>query len=126
MSSVRGEERVAALSGAAALSLLLMCSPRHGNRTSHAFYGADAIKHAAELYRDIEGVSGCPTLKDLVTAKKLDRTKTDDPWGHPYQLVCVGEEFRVVSAGKDGRFDSEDDVASDFTQSDLARVRALE
>jgi hypothetical protein len=71
-------------------------------------------------------VSGCPTLKDLVTAKKLDRTKTDDPWGHPYQLVCVGEEFRVVSAGKDGRFDSEDDVASDFTQSDLARVRALE
>ena len=127
MSSVRHEERFAALPGAAGLSLLLlMCSPQHGNRVQKAVIGADVIRHAAELFRHTEEMSGCPTLNDLVAAKKLDRMKTDDPWGRPYQLVCVGQEFRVLSAGKDGRFDSADDVANDFRLRDVQRVQSLE
>ena len=34
-----------------------------------------------------------------------------DLWGRPLQYVVEGEDFRVTSAGEDGRFNTSDDIA---------------
>jgi general secretion pathway protein G len=89
--------------------------------------GAEAVKQAAELYANTEAEGGaCPTVKDLVDAKKLDGKKTDDPWGSPYRVTCEdGGDIRVYSNGKDGKEGTPDDVRDDFKPSDVKRVAGL-
>src|SRR5262245_48295772 len=55
-----------------------------------AVVGANAIKAAAETYinLDMGGGEACPTIQDLVGAKKIDSKKTDDPWGSPFKIHC--------------------------------------
>jgi general secretion pathway protein G len=66
-------------------------------------------------------------VKDLVDGKKLDAKRTDDPWGHPYRIVCddEGGELRVYSNGKDGKENTPDDIRDDFKEADVKRVANL-
>lgn len=90
-----------------------------------ALVGAGAVRQAAELYVNVEDATSCPTVEDLIAAKKLDAKKVDDPWGRPYHIACTGDEVRAVSAGKDGRFFTADDVRDDFKPSDMMRLSAF-
>src|SRR5215471_8433306 len=64
-----------------------------------AVLGAHAIKEAAELQREVDGGSECPTIQELVNAKKLDARKTTDPWNQPYKVQCQDGEIHVISPG---------------------------
>ena len=91
-----------------------------------AVLSAGTIKKAAELYINIDGAQNCPTVDDLVNAKKLEKGKTMDPWGSPYKIECKeGDEIRVISAGKDRKEGSADDVRDDFTKADIMKVANL-
>lgn len=89
--------------------------------------GAEAVRQAAELYLNTEAEGdACPTVKDLVQAKKLDEKKTDDPWGSPYRVACEeGGDLRVYSNGNDRKEGTPDDVRDDFKPSDIKRVADL-
>lgn len=89
--------------------------------------GGEAVHQAAELYLNTEADGeGCPTVKDLVDAKKLDAKKTDDPWGSPYRISCEeAGELRVYSNGNDRKEGTPDDVRDDFKPSDVKRVADL-
>lgn len=96
-------------------------------KVESAKVGAEAVRQAAELYinTDQEG-GGCPLIKDLIAAKKLDAKKTDDPWGSPYRIVCGdGDDLRVHSNGRDGKENTPDDVRDDFKPTDIKRVAEL-
>lgn len=95
-------------------------------RIDTAVLSAQTIRKAAELHRNIEGADGCPTVDDLVNSKKLEKGKTNDPWGSPFKIDCKeGDEIRVTSAGKDKKEGTGDDVRDDFTKADIERVSKL-
>jgi len=86
----------------------------------------EAVRQAAELYINLEGSADqCPTMQDLVTSKKLDAKKTDDPWGTPFKVDCADGEVHGVSAGRDKKFSTPDDIRDDFKDADIKRVKAL-
>lgn len=91
-----------------------------------AVVGAHTVKQAAELYQNLEGSGDqCPTIQDLVTSRKIDGKKVDDPWGTPFKVECAEGDIRVVSAGRDKKFGSPDDVRDDFKPADVKRVKDL-
>lgn len=95
-------------------------------RIDTAVLSAGTIRKAAELHRNIEGADGCPTVDDLVNSRKLEKGKTNDPWGTPFKIQCKeGDEIRVTSAGKDKKEGTADDVSDDFTKADIERVSKL-
>ena len=96
------------------------------SRIEAAAVGCSAVKAAAELHQTFEGSEGaCPTVKDLVASKKIDATKTDDPWGKPYKIECEEGSIRVRSAGNDRQEGTPDDVLSGFKAEDVKRVANL-
>jgi general secretion pathway protein G len=96
-------------------------------RSMVAQSGAWSIRQAAELYLNMDADTlACPDLDDLVTARKVDRLKTDDPWGTPYRIECMADEMTVWSAGRDGVFRTADDIADDFGNMDFRRVAELD
>lgn len=87
---------------------------------------AQTIKKAVELYKNIDGADGCPTVDDLVNAKKLEKGRTNDSWGTPFKIQCKeGDEITVISAGKNKKEGDADDVTSEFTKADIERVAKL-
>ena len=53
----------------------------------------------------------CPTVEALKTDKSLKADQNiNDPWGHPYEIICSGEGDAVTSWGPDGKKGNEDDV----------------
>jgi hypothetical protein len=82
---------------------------------------ATAKKYAGEAYVQWSQSTGlaCPAhLAQLTTS--MNNKDTKDPWGTEYIMRCgarVGPNNRpgivVVSAGKDGRFGTADDIGSD-------------
>ena len=97
------------------------------SRIKAAVIGCTQVKHAAELYQNLDATSdACPTMQDLVNAKKIKGNQTDDPWNTPYKLDCpVAGEVRVRSAGNDRRFETPDDIDDAFKPADVARVKNL-
>ncbi|APR82079.1 Hypothetical protein A7982_07428 [Minicystis rosea] len=88
--------------------------------------GCQVVRQAAELYQNLEGSADqCPTIQDLVTSKKLDGKKVDDPWGAPYKVDCTGGEVHGVSSGNDKKFGTQDDLRDDFKDADIKRVKNL-
>ncbi len=71
------------------------------------------IQQAVEIYMT-QKRGKCPkTLQDL-KASGVAAKVTKDPWGNDYQIKCPGEKTSVdvISAGPDGQFDTEDDIAN--------------
>lgn len=85
---------------------------------------AQTIRQAAEIHMNLDSAaSDCPSIQDLVATKKLDRTRTDDPWGTPFKVVCEeGGELRVISAGKDKKEGTPDDVRDDMKPSEIEKI----
>lgn len=101
-------------------------------RKSHIIAAAlscKEIKQAARSHVERELKEGkpehCPTVQDLVNARKLETTKADDVWGMPYRISCVDGDILVTSAGRDRAFDTPDDIKHDFRPSDIERVMRL-
>lgn len=92
-------------------------------RVKSAVIGASTIKTAADSYRELDSTTdACPTIADLVSAKKIDGKKIDDPWGVPYKIRCEEGEIRVYSAGNDRKENSADDIRDDFKPSDVEKI----
>ena len=71
---------------------------------------AQALRSAVMLYV-ADNPRDCPTVEDLVTERYLDGSKrTADAWETPYSIACEDGDIFVESAGKDGEFDTEDDL----------------
>ncbi len=64
-----------------------------------------------EKWRVDHGQNECPTLERLVSDGEIARTsRLEDPWNHRYAIRCEGDDVRVASAGRDGRFETADDI----------------
>jgi general secretion pathway protein G len=97
-------------------------------RIKSAVVGASVIKTAAQTYMELDMLGGpdsCPTIEDLVQARKIDGHRTDDPWGIPYEIVCEDGEINVISAGHDRKFDTEDDLRDNLKRSEVERISGL-
>jgi general secretion pathway protein G len=91
-----------------------------------AVLSAQTVRKAAELYINIDGADGCPTVDDLVNSRKLEKGKTNDPWGTPYKITCgEASEIRVSSAGKDKKEGTADDVRDNMTKAEIKAVGKL-
>src|SRR5689334_19518790 len=94
---------MAVISGAAALFAVPMFKEA---KIKTAATGCQTVKQAAELYMSMDAAGDtCPTIQDLVSNKRLEASKTDDPWGTPYKINCAEGEIHVSSSGnnrKDG------------------------
>jgi general secretion pathway protein G len=88
--------------------------------------GCRTVKQAAELYQNLDGSADmCPTIQDLIRTKKLDGSKTDDPWGKPYRIDCAEGEIRVWSDGNDRKPGTPDDLKDNFTAADIKKVKDM-
>lgn len=68
---------------------------------------------AVGLYRLNGGDEECPAPEALRARGVLKPDqKLTDPWGHPYKIVCESPHVGATSAGPDGIWGNEDDVAS--------------
>ena len=97
-----------------------------------AAVGCHAVKQAADLYQNLDGSADvCPTIADLVRTKKIDGSRTEDPWGKPYRIDCSTGEIRVCSDGNNRKTESNgtsvsgDDVCDNYTASDVKKVKDL-
>lgn len=95
------------------------------SRVKGAVLSAGVIKTAAQSYMHLDSAGGCPSIKDLVDAKQLDGSKTDDPWGTPFKIACDGDEITVTSSGADRKDGTPDDVKDSFKDADIKRVAGL-
>jgi general secretion pathway protein G len=95
-------------------------------RIKTAVVSAKEIKKAAQLYQEMDATTeGCPTIQDLVTAKRLDLTTANDPWGKAFRIVCGEGDIRVLSSGNDRKDNSPDDIRDDFTPVDVKKAKEL-
>lgn len=70
-----------------------------------------AVRSAAELYLAQDPGAPCPRMKDLTRERILSSsTRTEDPWGMPFQIRCDGDDITIISGGPDRRLGTEDDV----------------
>ncbi len=55
--------------------------------------------------------SECPTTETLKADKSLKSDQNvNDPWNHPYKILCTSGEVSIGSDGPDGKPGSEDDI----------------
>lgn len=111
---------MAVISGA----VTIVASREHARaKIRMAAIGASTIKEAAVIWRDVDApAEGCPSLAELVSAKKLDPRKIEDPWGSPYQIVCDGDDLHVVSPGRDRKAHTPDDVSDGMKPAELEAI----
>ncbi|MCM8764144.1 MAG: prepilin-type N-terminal cleavage/methylation domain-containing protein [Candidatus Omnitrophica bacterium] len=68
-----------------------------------------AVLSAAEMYMAESGE--CPSLEEL---KKSLKGEPRDAWDQEFKIECSGEEeVRVISAGKDKNFGTDDDLGEE-------------
>jgi general secretion pathway protein G len=74
---------------------------------------AATLAMAAEAFIISHRPEECPTPEEMQSDGVLSsRSKTDDPWGTPYRIVCEPDSAIAISAGRDQTFDTSDDVNS--------------
>jgi general secretion pathway protein G len=77
-----------------------------------ALNSAREIRNAATRWRATRGGDECPSISQLVADKEIDTaSKTDDPWGSTYKIVCSPDEITVSSPGRDKREGTQDDLS---------------
>lgn len=73
---------------------------------------ARAVRNAAINWRATNGEEQCPTISQLVSDKMIDSaSKTEDPWGSAYRIICSEDEITVSSPGPDKKEGTKDDIA---------------
>jgi general secretion pathway protein G len=69
-----------------------------------------AVRQAVAMYRATNN-SDCATMPQLLDDKVIEKgTSTKDAWDHEFDIQCDGSDVIVRSAGKDGQFETEDDL----------------
>jgi general secretion pathway protein G len=92
-------------------ALLLVRPSIEADKADAAMRDAMQIREAALEWKDEQGALGCPTLSQLMQDKRLTRdARTDDPWGGRFRIECGSAEVVVVSAGRDGKLGTDDDI----------------
>ncbi len=102
---------VAALVALVAGGATLWLKPKlDAKRTNLAEKSAEVIRDAAVQWQNDNG-SGCPTISQLELDKALPRNASAaDPWGNRFRVSCDDSSVTVLSAGRDGRLGTADDV----------------
>ena len=99
------------LATAVAVAVLPMLTD---SEDKQAKINAAALATAAEAFIISHPSEECPTPEEMQRDGVLSsRSKTDDPWGTPYRIVCAPESAIAISAGRDQTFDTDDDVTSE-------------
>jgi general secretion pathway protein G len=99
---------------AARLPEIWVCTFPPPARSDAAALSAAALAAAAEAFLVGHGSQECPTPEEMQRDGVLSsRSKTEDPWGTPYRIVCEPDSAIAISAGRDRTFDTSDDVKSD-------------
>jgi general secretion pathway protein G len=76
-----------------------------------ALNSAREIRGAVTRWR-ARGGDQCPTVAQLVSDKEIDTaSKTDDPWGSAFKIICTEDEVVVTSPGPDKKEGSQDDLS---------------
>jgi len=102
---------IGTLLGGVALAAALFLVPRmHADESSAALRDAQRIQRAASDWCKVHG-GGCPTLTQLQRDRELEReSRTDDPWGERYRVICGDDDITVSSPGRDGKLNTDDDI----------------
>jgi general secretion pathway protein G len=92
-------------------------------RVKAAVISAGRLKTNAEYFKETGG-SDCPTIQELLNAKKIKAEEAEDPWGQPYKIVCDGGDLKVISPGPDKKESTPDDCRDDYPkkQADVDKV----
>ena len=78
---------------------------------------AAALAAAAEAFIISHRSEECPTPEEMQRDGALSsRSKTEDPWGTQYRIVCEPDTAIAISAGRDKIFDTSDDISSSEPQ----------
>jgi general secretion pathway protein G len=96
-------------------------------RVRTAAIGAKSVREAAKIYRidNAEDGPACPSVPDLVAARKLAAGETADPWGTEFRVLCEEDDVHGVSNGHDKRANTPDDVRDDLKPGDVARIAGM-
>ena len=99
------------LLGGVALAVALFMVPRmQADESDMALRDAQRIQRAASDWRKAHG-GGCPTLTQLQRDRELaTESRTDDPWGERYRVICRDDIVTVSSPGRDGKPNTDDDI----------------
>lgn len=101
------------LAGVVGLGSLLFGSDPEAERQA-AVATAKRIVNAASDWKKDHSNLGCPTMSQLIVDRSWSSTEeAGDPWGGRFRIRCSSEEVSVHSAGNDGRFETDDDIAVD-------------
>jgi general secretion pathway protein G len=102
---------VVTLLGGVALGAALLVVPRmQADDADMALRDAQRIQRAASDWQKAHG-GGCPTLTQLQRDRELAReSRTDDPWGERYRVICGDDDITVSSPGRDGKPNTDDDI----------------
>jgi hypothetical protein len=74
------------------------------------------LSAATEWKKQHESTRGCPSYTQLRQDDTVPASASaDDPWGGRYRIACGKSEVQVRSAGGDGRFKTDDDIAVSAT-----------
>lgn len=83
-----------------------------GAQTDTARNEVNRIAGLADMYT-VKKKGKCPKDMKALKAAGIIKKVAKDPWGNEFKIVCEDGALKgVVSAGKDGEFDSEDDINS--------------
>ena len=108
---------VSLLAGVALAGALFVVPRMHADESSTALRDAQRIQRAASDWRKAHG-GGCPTLTQLQRDQELaSESRTDDPWGERFRVICGDDEITVSSPGRDGKPNTDDDIRVSRTAS---------
>ena len=119
---------VAIMSLVAGMAVMVAYPEMKKARVRVASIGASSVREAAKSYREIDlggDAAVCPTVSDLVAARKMDPKKRLDPWGMDYVIACVDDDIDAFSTGVDKRAGTQDDVHSDLRPVEIERISKL-
>jgi general secretion pathway protein G len=96
-------------------------------RVRTAKMGAQAVADAADIYRRIDHAEDatCPTVQDLVAARKLHPRRVTDPWGSRFAVQCEEEDTHGISPGRDHRLGTRDDVRDDLPPEQVETIAKM-
>lgn len=94
-----------------ALGTLGVVQRGSGGDQDAAMATARRIVTAASDWKREHREVGCPTVSQLIVDRNWRRDEpSDDPWGGRFRIRCSSDEVNVRSPGRDGRFETDDDV----------------
>jgi general secretion pathway protein G len=96
-------------------------------RVRTAKMGAQTVAEAAEIYRRIDHPDDdtCPTVQHLIQARKLNPKRVTDPWGSRFAVQCEEEDTHGISAGRDKRLGTRDDVRDDLPPEQVESIAKM-